>query len=1067
VPPRSTLEFAPRDLDIAAELFIALQLAVISLPFSLKLGYTDIKLKMPGFWPRLLTHSPMFEAARAFMVPVFNKRVFCHPERARPMSKLGQHCGESRDLTGNAACFKSPESTRCHARQAPKAQSLEPRASSGFMVALFTNSELSPLPLPMVRAGGGGVGPVDEAPISSNCLSSKFAKSTHRSGGGGCVGLPPKVEQTRTNCSFEPRAQSRKSSVSETTHERAARHRSPRASSGFMYPLFTNSVMSSGTPLRGLGRELSIQTPHSARWPDFHSAATPGFMVPLFTNSESSPLPLPMVRAGGGGVGPVDEAPILPNCLLSKPAKSTHRSGGGGSGRSSPRASLSFMYPFLNKNLTPALSLALAFAVTGCHHNTPPTPSPTASSTNPTAFVAPGTDPWKLTCTDPKTTTPALLWNGHIGFRLGPTGNCLDAQGQPLPMFWAVDYEPTGQERLRPTTCPLTVAFAELSSTPKTYQMQDWSQSLDMSNGKVETSYVEHYDDNDIRILTTSVINPNKTSVGQEWHVTPTKDATIDVTLDFKDFKVGVSPDQVVWGDAKGAQVHCASSPNVQGLTKPDFFSQKPVSVTLRAGQTLTFSTALNFYSDKELQPEDVFFISKGKGGYGKSDLPDKSFDEVAQASTKALAGENQPDIEIDGPIEDQQAIRSFIYYLRSGVDQTNSMEPAPVSPFGMSNSLYDGHVFWDADTWVLPALAFIDPNAARTIPAYRLAREPAARENFEDWISHMGPTADPKLFVGPKSIAGLAIGDKFPWESSVTGKETVTGPSRFEEHISGDVAFVEGQAASLGLIDEQKAEDVERLVASYYRHRSEKGPDGRLGIRAVMSPDENHIGDNDLYTNLVAQWCENGGGWEPDPSKVVFSDIPPIDTYYLPKDQTSFLTYDNDPIKGYKQAAAVLAIYPLQYPPAEQQAKVMMDRFADKVIKNGPAMTDSVHAIIWARIGESDKAYDAWRHGWMDFVRPPFLLFSEKRNQDRTYFTTGAAGELQSVVYGFLGFRIDSKPEAGASWSLKLKGDRWLSIKPNLPKEWKRVTFRNFHVLGKTYTLTATHQSVQVTPGE
>ena len=102
-----------------------------------------------------------------------------------------------------------------------------------------------------------------------------------------------------------------------------------------------------------------------------------------------------------------------------------------------------------------------------------------------------------------------------------------------------------------------------------------------------------------------------------------------------------------------------------------------------------------------------------------------------------------------------------------------------------------------------------------------------------------------------------------------------------------------------------------------------------------------------------------------------------------------------------------------------------------------------------------------------MEFVRPPFLLFSEKRGQDRTYFTTGAAGELNSVIYGFLGFRIDSKSEAGASWTLKLKGNRFLSVKPNLPKSWKRVTFRNFHVLGKTYNLTATHQSVQVTQGD
>jgi len=695
------------------------------------------------------------------------------------------------------------------------------------------------------------------------------------------------------------------------------------------------------------------------------------------------------------------------------------------------------------------------------------------SSASAPAFVAPGSDPWGLVWKDQNNATPALLTNGHIGVRIGPFGNCLDSL--PMPMYWASNYERTGEERLRGMDCPLTISFAEASSSgdPTTIEVRDWSQSLDMSNGKIETSYLEHYPDgNDIRILTTSVIDPRQDSIAQQWYVSPAKDAKLAVIRDFDRLKiVGVSGNRVDLGGGKIVEVHYSCTPDVPQLSHPDFLSGHSVEVAVKAGATLSLSTVLNFYAKNEDRTTDVFYRSPPQSS--ASDGSDQTFADVAQASARFRVGENQPDIEIDGPVEDQQAVRSFIYYLRSGIDQTDYIEMAPVSPFGMSNDLYNGHVFWDADIWVFPALAFIDPDAARTIPEYRLAHEQAARNNFEDWISHVGPTADPKLFVGPKSIAGLAIGDKYPWESSISGRETVTGPSRFEEHISGDVAFMEGQAASLGLADEKKAEDLLRWVDSDYKHRSEKRADGLLGIRAVMSPDENHVGDNDLYTNLLAQWCSNGASWPtrsvpvagPD-GRVGTTEIWPLD-YYLPQDSTSFLTYDNDPVKSYKQAAAVLSIYPLQYPPAEQQAKVMMDRFADKVIKNGPAMTDSVHAIIWARIGESDKAYDAWRHGWMDFVRPPFLLFSEKRGQDRTYFYTGAAGELQSVIYGFLGFRIDSKPEAGASWSLKLKGDRWLSIKPNLPKQWKRVTFRNFHVLGKTYTLTATHESVQVTQGD
>jgi trehalose/maltose hydrolase-like predicted phosphorylase len=294
-----------------------------------------------------------------------------------------------------------------------------------------------------------------------------------------------------------------------------------------------------------------------------------------------------------------------------------------------------------------------------------------------------------------------------------------------------------------------------------------------------------------------------------------------------------------------------------------------------------------------------------------------------------------------------------------------------------------------------------------------------------------------------------------FPWESSVTGRETVPGQSRFQHHITGTVAFSLAKAAALGLVPESDAQEVRQAAAQFYRARSIQSARG-LEIRGTMSPDEHHVGDNDLYTNMLAQWCVAGGSWNR-------SSEP---RFALPSDEKSLLTYDDDGLRGYKQAAAVLAIYPLQHPEAESQARAMMERFADQVTENGPAMSDSVHALIWARLGERERAYEAWRASWRDFAMAPHLLFSEKRRKEVTYFTTGAGGSLQAVLFGFLGIRLDYEEDPTASWSKRLVGEHWLTVTPNLPPAWKSVKLENFDLLGRPYTLSATHDGITVSQG-
>lgn len=613
-------------------------------------------------------------------------------------------------------------------------------------------------------------------------------------------------------------------------------------------------------------------------------------------------------------------------------------------------------------------------------------------------------DPWVLTCNDPRQTEPALLWNGKIGLRIGRDGT-----GHGLPSFDIDEYDTQGEEKLRTLVSPLEEELQLDGAPVQIDPSAPYAQTLDMRDGALTTSYRSM---SGLQVSCQTYLHPHERIVGQHWSITSDHAGMLGL--------VEIDPKS---GRHQGSLKHV--EPN----------------------EAVTIDRVLALP-----QPENWLAIQRARGREVRvtenwnAAPPTRTFESLKAETAKIWQARWNTDIVVDGPVEDQQAIRSFMFYLRSAIVPDAAMS---VSPMALSSSQYHGHVFWDADLWVAPALAFIEPPSVTSIANYRNEQaQPVA--NFKAWL-RARPTGNRPL--GPSSTPDFGM--KYAWESSVTGKETTPGPSKFEDHITGTVAFSQAFLSHLGLADWEGAEDIMAGAKTFYRNRSERGSDGLLHLKGTMSPDENHTGDDDLYTNLLAMWTTSDGKWPSPP------------TYFLPRDRQTFLTYADDPVKGYKQAAAVLSIYPLQYPPAEKMAKEMMERFAGKVSKNGPAMTDSIHATIWARLGERERAYEAWHASWQPFTQAPLMLFSEKRSSLKTYFTTGAAGSLNAVLYGFLGFRLDSEQEKGAAWSKKLNGENWLSIKPNLPPTWKSVTFKRFHLLGKSYTLTATSESTQVVQGD
>jgi trehalose/maltose hydrolase-like predicted phosphorylase len=144
------------------------------------------------------------------------------------------------------------------------------------------------------------------------------------------------------------------------------------------------------------------------------------------------------------------------------------------------------------------------------------------------------------------------------------------------------------------------------------------------------------------------------------------------------------------------------------------------------------------------------------------------------------------------------------------------------------------------------------------------------------------------------------------------------------------------------------------------------------------------------------------------------------------------------------KQADVLLLAHPGEARLPEEEWGRLYDYYAPRVISNGPAMTDAIHAIVAARLGRGEEARQRFRQSYQPFVRPPFHLFSEKRSRDNLCFLTGAAGVVEAVLYGFGGLRLEGAGE---------REDR-PRVEPHLPPGWKSLRVRNLQWKGKAWDL-------------
>jgi protein-glucosylgalactosylhydroxylysine glucosidase len=385
----------------------------------------------------------------------------------------------------------------------------------------------------------------------------------------------------------------------------------------------------------------------------------------------------------------------------------------------------------------------------------------------------------------------------------------------------------------------------------------------------------------------------------------------------------------------------------------------------------------------------------------------------------------NTGDIQIEGDLDAQQRVRFALYNLYSYIRPETRQS---VAPMGLSSQGYNGHIFWDSELWMYPTLLALQPDMAKSCLDYRSDRLQKAKQKA--------------------TIYGYK-GAMYPWESDDTGEEAtptwaLTGI--FEQHITADVsiAFWNYYSYTQDKSWLRKEWSVLKETADFWVSRVVKNQDESYSILNVVGADEyaQHVDDN-AFTNASAiESLKNT-------IKAATILNEPIDPKWVSVSEKLVIHTKNgitQNYKGYngqiiKQADVNLLAYPLHIVTDRVQIEKDLEYYAEKIDKkDGPAMASGVLSVLYARLGDKEKAYTYFVKSYLPNSRPPFGVFSESANSNNPYFATGAGAMLQAVIYGFGGVE---QTDYGLKYNKGL-----------LPKKWKSLKIIGLGVDNKTITI-------------
>jgi hypothetical protein len=418
-----------------------------------------------------------------------------------------------------------------------------------------------------------------------------------------------------------------------------------------------------------------------------------------------------------------------------------------------------------------------------------------------------------------------------------------------------------------------------------------------------------------------------------------------------------------------------------------------------------------------------------------------RGFDELASAQRAAWRTLWQSDIVIEGDLRAQQVAHAELYYLLASSTPDTAWATGPC---GLT-LCYAGHVFWDSDTWMFPALLLLHPRRAESILAFRERTLEAANQRARQHGYQ---------------------GAMYPWESDPQNGTDQTPYSAHllsesEIHVNADVAIAQWQYY-LATLDRNwlrghgwpVIRDVARFFASRATYDAARK---RYDIMHVTSVAESNADiPDDTFTNLgaikaldIAIAAAKALSEPPDRdwsriARGLYVPMAPDGQYHLafaPSVTTHGTDFGGGPVALLFLPALDFEM-PLALRKSDYQHAIRRDptRAVGQVsmgilprVSAADAVGLGEQAATWARLFQTGGT-----------LKPPYDVCTETASNEVGPFLTGSGSYLQSLIYGLTGLRIR---EAGLVDAYS----------PALPPGWRSLTLRNVTFRGRRMTIRIT----------
>jgi len=283
------------------------------------------------------------------------------------------------------------------------------------------------------------------------------------------------------------------------------------------------------------------------------------------------------------------------------------------------------------------------------------------------------------------------------------------------------------------------------------------------------------------------------------------------------------------------------------GRNKKNYGAANVLTLTLKKGQSAVFTKIFTITHFEK--PDNLKTLKRQTSSIFRKAFRGR-FENLLSRHTQAWHRLwETADVQIEGTADIQKNLRFNIYHMLICARQDNGF--SSIGARTLSGEGYRGHIFWDAEIFLLPFYAYVLPEVAKNMLLYRYHRLPQARD--------IAKQNNYKGAMFPWESAGTGVDETPGWAKDLDGTVIPIKTNDLEHHISADIAWACCFYTQVsGDIDfmRQYGYEIVFATARFWASRVVKNKKGKYEIRNVIGPDEFHLHiHNNAYTNLMARW--------------------------------------------------------------------------------------------------------------------------------------------------------------------------------------------------------------------